>query len=117
MVVGMLSSLLSGAAYGTESGNMVDGAKVGSDGDFFMAMDIAAFDDIERVKERVDGVIAEVHRSRRARDTDRLFVPGEIEAEFEAGYTRDGILLTQDTIAGIALAAKSFNVGGFRASS
>ncbi len=110
MAVGMLSSLLSGAAYGTESGNMVDGAKVGADGHFFMAIDIAAFGNVDIVKKRVDAVIAQVHDSRRAPNTDRLFVPGEIEADFEAAYTRDGILLTQDTIAGIALAAKSLNV-------
>ena len=110
MAVGMLSSLLSGAAYGTASGNMVEGAKVGADGHFFMAIDITAFDDIESVKERVDGIIAEVHRSRRAHNTDRLLVPGEIEADLEAAYVREGILLTQDTVSGIALAAKSLNI-------
>ena len=29
MAIGMLSTLLSGAAYGTQSGNMIDGAKPG----------------------------------------------------------------------------------------
>ena len=110
MAVGMLSSLLSGAAYGTESGNMVDGAKVGADGHFFMAIDIAAFDDVQATKERVDGITAEVHRSRRAPGTSRLFVPGEIEGEFEADYTRDGILLSQDTITGIETTVKALDV-------
>ncbi len=110
MAVGMLSSLLSGAAYGTQSGNMVEGAKVGTDGHFFMAIDLSAFDDVEKVKERLDGIIAEVHQSRRAPDTQRLFVPGEIEADFEEAYARDGILLSQDTMDGITLAAEAFKV-------
>ena len=110
MAVGMLSSLLSGAAYGTESGNMVDGAKVGTDGHFFIAIDIAAFDDVQAVKDRVDGIIAEIHDSRRAPGSTRLFVPGEIEGEFQTAYTRDGILLSQDTIVGIETAAKTLNV-------
>ena len=37
--MGVLSSLLSGAGYGTESGNMIDGARPGRDGQFYMALD------------------------------------------------------------------------------
>ena len=40
--MGILSSLLSGAGYGTESGNMVDGATPGADGQFYMAINVAA---------------------------------------------------------------------------
>ncbi len=110
MAVGMLSSLLSGAAYGTESGNMVDGARVGRDGHFFMAIDIAAFADIGEVKRRVDSILAEVHGSRRGPTTDRLLVPGEIEGDFETAYERDGIVLTHDTVIGIETAASSLGV-------
>ena len=110
MAVGMLSSLLSGAAYGTESGNMIDGAKVGTDGHFFMAIDIAAFGDVGEVKRRVDGIVAEVHESRRGPNTDRLLVPGEIEGDFETAYGRDGIVLSQDTVMGIEAAASSLGV-------
>jgi LDH2 family malate/lactate/ureidoglycolate dehydrogenase len=110
IAVGMLSSLLSGAAYGTESGNMVDGAKVGTDGHFFMAIDIDAFADVDTVKSRVDGIATEVHRSRLAPGTERLLVPGEIEGDFEAAYKRDGILLSRETISGIENAAASLNV-------
>lgn len=101
MAIGMLSTLLSGAGYGLESGNMVDGAKVGTDGHFFMALDIAAFQPVEELRARVDGIIHEVHGSRRAVGTERLLVPGELEADIEAGYRRDGILLNAATIGGI----------------
>ena len=110
MAIGMLSSLLSGAAYGTESGNMVDGAKVGRDGHFFAAVDISAFEELDRLKVRVDGIIDEVHRSPRREGVTRLFVPGEIEADLEADYGRNGILLAGTTVDDIAVAAAALDV-------
>jgi LDH2 family malate/lactate/ureidoglycolate dehydrogenase len=47
MAIGMMASLLSGAAYGTQLGNMVEGPRPGLDGHFFAAVDIAAFQDVE----------------------------------------------------------------------
>jgi LDH2 family malate/lactate/ureidoglycolate dehydrogenase len=110
MAVGMLSSLLSGAAYGTESGNMIDGAKVGTDGHFFVAIDIAAFEDVDRFRDRVDSIVAQIHGSRRAPGVDRLLVPGELEAEFATAYARDGILLAGASIDGIAAEAARLGV-------
>jgi LDH2 family malate/lactate/ureidoglycolate dehydrogenase len=110
MIAGMLSSLLSGAAYGLESGNMVDGAVAGVDGQFFLAIDVAAFEDPARFEARVDGIVREVHASRRAPGVDRLYVPGEMEAEFEARHRRDGIPLNAATLAGIATEARRLGV-------
>jgi len=107
MAVGMLSTLLSGAAYGLESGNMVDGAQVGLDGHFFLAIDIAAFADVDTVKARVDGIIEQVHGARRAPGTAALLVPGELEAGFEREYRRDGIPLSAATLDGILAASAS----------
>jgi LDH2 family malate/lactate/ureidoglycolate dehydrogenase len=105
MAVGMLSTLLSGAAYGTESGNMMDGATIGSDGHFFLAVNPTFFG-AERLGHRVDAIIQEVHQSRPNETTLRLLVPGELESEFEVAYGREGILLPGDTIDGIEAAAK-----------
>lgn len=109
MAVGMLSSLLSGAAYGTESGNMVEGAKVGEDGHFFMAINVAFFEDVARFKSRSDKVIDEVHRSGRREGVDRLYVPGEIEADLEAA-SGEGIFLPGTTIDDIVAAGRALGV-------
>lgn len=109
MAVGMLSSLLSGAAYGTELGNMVDGPKAGEDGHFFMAINIGFFEDPGRFKARADAVIEQVHASRRRDDVDRLYVPGEIEAGFESA-SADGIMLAGATIDDIATYATELDV-------
>jgi LDH2 family malate/lactate/ureidoglycolate dehydrogenase len=110
MAVGMLSTLLSGAAYGLQSGNMVDGAIPGADGHFFIAIDPGFFDAGAALPARVDAIAAEVHQSRPAQGTTRLLVPGELEAEFAAAYARDGILLSAETLAGIAAAAARLGV-------
>jgi len=110
MVVGILSSLLSGAAYGTGSGNMEDGARAGVDGQFFIAIDISAFVDIDIFTGRVDEIVDQVHGSRRRPDVERLYVPGEIENEFEAAYDRDGIILSDQTITDIVAQARKFNI-------
>ncbi len=107
MAMGMLASLLSGAGYGLETGNMVDGAIAGADGQFFAAIDVAAFEDPERFRARVDGIVDEVHASRRARGVERLLVPGEMEADFEARYRREGIPLNDATLADIARIAQA----------
>ena len=52
VVMGMLSTLLSGASYGTELGDMIAGPKPGHDGHFFAALDIAAFHPLEQFKAR-----------------------------------------------------------------
>jgi LDH2 family malate/lactate/ureidoglycolate dehydrogenase len=110
MVMGILSSVLSGAAYGTESGNMVDGAKPSVDGQFFIAIDIAGFEDPARFKARIDGIVREVHESRRAPGTERLLVPGEMEWELERRYRKDGIPLAAATLDGIRDAAHTLGV-------
>ncbi|MCP5109614.1 MAG: Ldh family oxidoreductase [bacterium] len=109
LTMGVLSSLLSGAAYGTELGNMETGPKAGQDGHFFLAIRIAAFEDVAKFRHRVDGIIQQIRNSRRAAGVDRLYAPGEIEAETEKLYHRDGIPLNDETLAGLDQAAT--NVG------
>jgi LDH2 family malate/lactate/ureidoglycolate dehydrogenase len=101
MAMGMLSTLLSGAAYGTELGNMVDGPQAGRDGHFCMAINIAGFTPVAEFKNRVDKILSEMRTSARADGIERLYTPGEIEAELEAAYRRDGIPLNNETLKGI----------------
>ena len=109
MAVGMLASLLSGAGYGTETGNMVDGATAGRDGHFFAAIDVGFFGDLAGFRARTDGVIREVHQSGRRSGVDRLYVPGEIEADF-AEAQADGIVLAGETVDDIIRTAEALSV-------
>lgn len=110
LIMGVLSSMLSGAAYGGELGDMERGPTAGQDGHFVAVIRVAAFEDVERFKARVDGAIRQVHAARRAPGVDRLYVPGEIEAERRAAYARDGIPLNPVELGDLAAAARRMGV-------
>ena len=105
MIMGILSSMLSGASYGTELGNMEDGPRAGEDGHFVAAIKVAAFENIERFKERVDAAIRQVHNCRRAPGVERLYVPGEKEHLRRLAYRQEGIPLNEMTLRDLQRAA------------
>ena len=101
MAAGILSTLLSGAGYGTERGNMADGPIPGRDGQFYLALNIAAFEEVATFKTRMDTIIRECRGTRLTAGVRRVFVPGEMEAELERRQLAEGIPLNEATIAGI----------------
>jgi LDH2 family malate/lactate/ureidoglycolate dehydrogenase len=110
MAAGILSTLLSGAGYGSESGNMEDGARAGRDGQFYLALKIAAFEDVPTFKARMDRLIAEYKGTRLAPGVRRVFVPGEMEAELEARQRAEGVPLNEATVQGILDCAARLDV-------
>lgn len=110
LIMGVLSSMLSGAAYGSELGDMERGPKAGQDGHFVAAIRVAAFEDVARFKARVDGAIRQIHAARRAPGVERLYAPGEIEAERRATYLRDGIPLNVVELQDLATVARRMSV-------
>ncbi len=110
MMVGMLSTLLSGAAYGTALGDMVNGPIAGNDGQFFMAINIAAFRELGAFGADVDEIVSQVHASART-DPDRaILVPGEMERQYEREYNSQGIMLPRRTVDDIADVAKELGL-------
>jgi LDH2 family malate/lactate/ureidoglycolate dehydrogenase len=108
--MGILSSLLSGASYGSELGDMVTGARPGKDGHFFMALSVSAFEDVAVFKQRVDTIITEIRQSPRAAGVEQVYAPGGLEVETEARYRADGIPLNAETIGGIVSVARKLKV-------
>jgi LDH2 family malate/lactate/ureidoglycolate dehydrogenase len=110
MAAGILSTLLSGAGYGSESGNMIDGPLPGRDGQFYLALNIAAFEDVPTFKARMDKIIREYRGTRLAPGFTRVYVPGEMEAELERRQRAEGIPLNEATVQGIRAAAAGLGV-------
>ena len=110
MAIGILSSVLSGAGYGTESGNMVDGARAGADGQFYLAINVAGFREIGAFKAHVDRIAAEHLASESVDGDGRLYLPGGLEAEITERYRRDGIALNDETIGLIEAAGTDLGV-------
>jgi LDH2 family malate/lactate/ureidoglycolate dehydrogenase len=92
---------------------MVDGPRAGADGQFFIAIDVAAFTDPAAFGARVDAVRDEVRASRRREGVERLLVPGDLEAEYEKASER-GIVLSGPTINDILEQAEKLNVDASR---
>ncbi|MCW5982233.1 MAG: Ldh family oxidoreductase [Bryobacteraceae bacterium] len=110
LIFGILSAGLSGAAYGTRLGNMNDGPRPGVDGHFYMALNVGAFIDPAEFGRQVDEAIDEIRASRTAPGFDRIYLPGEIEAETEERYLREGIPLNEATLADLGATARSLGI-------
>lgn len=110
MMMGILSSMLSGAAYGPELGDMEHGPKAGCDGHFVMAIDVSAFEDVARFKGRVDAAIRQIRDCRRADGMPPPQAPGGIEHERRQSYSLSGIPLNAVTIADLATTAQAMGV-------
>lgn len=114
MIMGVLSSMLSGASYGTELGDMERGPRAGQDGHFVMAIRVAAFEDVAKFKARVDRAIQQIHAGRLAPGFDRLYAPGERELLFERENRREGIPLPVVTLANLRATAAGLGVDASR---
>lgn len=110
MLMGILSSMLSGAAYGTELGSMEHGPAPGKDGHFFAAIHIAAFEELDRFTARVDGVIRQLHAAKRAPGVEHIYAPGEKEHITRQAYERDGIPLDNVTLDALSHVASALDV-------
>jgi LDH2 family malate/lactate/ureidoglycolate dehydrogenase len=114
MIMGIFSSMLSGAAYGTELGDMERGPTPGLDGHFFMAIRVEAFEDVPRFKARVDAAIRQIHDCRLAPGFSAAYAPGEVEALTAERNRRDGIPLNAVTWADLEQVAGELGVSPSR---
>jgi ureidoglycolate dehydrogenase (NAD+) len=94
---GMLPALLASAAYGSRLGDLATGPLPGRDGQLMVAIDVAAFTDLEGFRAMSDEIVQEIHQSRRMEGVDRLYVPGEIESDMTTRYLREGIPIDNAT--------------------
>jgi LDH2 family malate/lactate/ureidoglycolate dehydrogenase len=110
LIMGVLSSMLSGASYGTQLGDMYAGPKAGHDGHFVCAVRVEAFEDKTRFKARVDEAIRQLHACRLAPGFQQVYVPGEKEFLTEAAYRRGGIPLTVESIDDVLATARGLGL-------
>jgi len=84
---------------------MVDGGISGVDGQFSMAIKIAAF------KERVDKIVVQFNNSGLAPDFKEAFVPAALEKRIAKRNFTDGIPLNAETLEGISMGASRLGAG------
>ena len=101
MLVEIMSGLLADSCYGTventESG--LAGRERVAKGCGFVALDVRRFLPLDEFRARVDRLVRDCHESALAPGTERIYVPGEIEAQRRAERLRDGIPLSTALVA------------------
>ena len=95
LVVGLLAGTLNGAAMGKEVIDFNhDDTSATNTGQAIVAIDVAAFGDMQAFKGRVDVLIDDLRLSRRMAHVDRIWLPGEQSQAKRVEYGRDGIPLS-----------------------
>jgi L-2-hydroxycarboxylate dehydrogenase (NAD+) len=106
LVVGLLAGTLNGAAMGSDVIDFnADVATPTNTGQAIMAIDPAAFGEIEEFRHGVDKLVRELRTSERMPGVDRIWMPGEQSHERRMAYARDGIPLAPavwDALDGVA---------------
>ncbi len=94
LIVGLLAGTLNNAAMGKDVINFNDDASSATNtGQAIVAIDIAAFGDVNAFKARVDALIDDLHGSQRMPNVDRIWLPGEQSNARRIEYMRNGIPL------------------------
>jgi LDH2 family malate/lactate/ureidoglycolate dehydrogenase len=93
LAVDMLCGVMTGANYGAHfPGRTADTARDPRDvGSIFAAVRVSSFMDLEEFQTRMDGAIREIRACPRAEGGDRIYIPGEIEAETKRRRLAEGI--------------------------
>ncbi|POX48174.1 lactate dehydrogenase [Streptomyces sp. Ru71] len=92
LVVDVLTGVLSGGAFGNGVRGLYADTSVPNDcAHFFLALDISAFGDKDAFQNRVDALAQQITGSPKAPGTDRLLLPGQLEAEREDAARRTGV--------------------------
>lgn len=97
MIVDVLCGLLGGRAWADIRGLFREPDKPSHLGHFFFAIDIASFTDVETFKTLVDNMIRGIRNTPLAEGFERIYSPGEPEAEAQARH-KHGVPVLKDVI-------------------
>jgi LDH2 family malate/lactate/ureidoglycolate dehydrogenase len=98
LTIGLLSSMLSGAFFGSEVTHMYDDLEHPQNiGHLFGVLPIAAFEDLEVWYDRMAKAGADVRGVRRAPGVERIFLPGEREAMLALKRREQGLPIGKGT--------------------
>jgi LDH2 family malate/lactate/ureidoglycolate dehydrogenase len=111
VTVGMLCTMLSGAAFGSEIGQVFfQTDKAPNVGHLFGVIPIASFEDIPSYKQHMRKAIADVQNVKKAPGVDRIYLPGEREYLLSQERRRNGIPLSTGVYKDLQQVAKRFGL-------
>ena len=108
--MGLLPAMLSGSSYGREMSGGGLKARAGEDSQFVGAISVAAFEEVDRFKERVAAAVDEIRACKKAPDGGEIYSPGELEYLKRREYLAEGVLLNPATLNDLVGAAAALGV-------
>lgn len=88
VMLDVLAGVLTGARF-------AGGLGPKGSGQFFLAIQVEAFMPLDEFLDRMEQLIDQIHQSRLADGTERIFVPGEIEHQVAQRHRANGIMIEQ----------------------
>ncbi len=111
LLIEVLSGVLTGAGMLSEVKSwMWKSDQVSNLGQAFMAIDVGAIMPIDTFKHRVDQVIREIRDSPKAKGSERVYAPGEIEWEKRKDALENGIPLPEQVLSDLQRVAEQLEL-------
>jgi ureidoglycolate dehydrogenase (NAD+) len=100
LMIENLAGVLTGTGAMWDLNNWIDGPKnlPTNHGAAFLAFNVGAIINLDAFKNRVDRLIQDIHETPKAKGTERLYVPGEMEWENRRKSLANGITLPADVV-------------------
>jgi LDH2 family malate/lactate/ureidoglycolate dehydrogenase len=100
LMIENLAGVLTGTGAMWDLNNWIDGRKdiPTNHGAAFLAFNVGAITPLDAFKNRVDQLIRDIHETPKAKGTDRLYVPGEMEWQTRRAALANGISLPADVV-------------------
>ena len=111
LLVGLLAGTLNGAAMGKDVIDFNhDQSSVTNTGQAIVAIDIAAFGDVDAFKARVDALVRDLRGGARMPGVERIWLPGEQSQAKRIAYARDGIPIAATLMRNLNLLAAELGI-------
>jgi LDH2 family malate/lactate/ureidoglycolate dehydrogenase len=102
LMVDVLTGVLSGGAFGNRVQGMYADVAVPNDcAHFFLALDVTAFGDVAVFDEAIAALVAQVTEGPTAPGVERLWLPGQREAEAAAAARAHGVGIDESVLDGL----------------
>ena len=110
LIVDLLTGVLTNSNYGPRVKTIDQDAEPAGVAHSFMAIDLSAFTDVAAFKARMDAYIDEIKNSRKARGSDVIYLPGEMEHQKMQARLKNGIPLQAKVAEELRTIGREFGV-------
>jgi len=112
LVFGILAGTLNNAAMGRDVVDFnADDATPTNTGQAILAIDVSAFDDLDKFKKRVDELARDIRGSERMKGFERIFLPGEQSHERRLERSRLGVPIPPALLSSLNQLGEKLGIG------